>query len=709
MKKILLITLLVLGMCGSAWGADETFYVNASQPDDAGAGTSWATAKKTWDAGLGLANDTDGGADSDTIYVAPGTYSADILLNDDDYANLTVIGVSASGSTTVAGDSVVIFDHVGYNLRIDRAGITVRGLTFTGTDASHDSVYLNAADATISQCYGHDSGRKFFWITSSGTNHDISRCYFESCADAAVKNYGTGTISTSIFTSGSSELGGTAGSIESVNAAGVCNYTNVDVIGSRNQAVTHIAAGTANITNCTFQSGDSATAAGVVRRTAGTVNVSNSLLIPNWKQPTTIFSGTINTDSNNIKEYSPKFVGHPRSGYIIPCVDDTGNFAYAEAVAEKLSARGLKGTFYVNTRNLVANLSDVQSVYNTGAMELGLHAHSNADLGETGNIYEIDTPAGQTVDVDRAGDQIIITGVDTVTGFKAKTLAAIKTELEGFGCTVGAVPGTLDGYTLGECMADSSGAQAEPYTPQLLINTDNSEGLFKTEIADAKTIFEAQLSLTAYTFAPPMGSSSDDCQTAVQNAGLLCSRNGATSETDAEWDLSEIDLYELSYVGTGSLIGADDAETVRNVRFICEAVASNGMIMAFTGHNTGEISYAEWDLILNTIAEYSTITVTSMYDAVNTIKTGGDWSTGDNRTYTKTTWPDIANLHLLAGAPGIDAGTDTPYSSAVPDLDGANMTDASGDALGAGVEIGPYNFAGYGADGATQNALALGL
>jgi len=64
----------------------------------------------------------------------------------------------------------------------------------------------------------------------------------------------------------------------------------------------------------------------------------------------------------------------------------------------------------------------------------------------------------------------------------------------------------------------------------------------------------------------------------------------------------------------------------------------------------------EWQVVLDTIAEFPEITVTSMYEATNTIKNSGTWTTSDNRVYTRT-WPDVANFRLQSTSPCIDAGT----------------------------------------------------
>ena len=66
--------------------AAAPIYVNASRPDDTGAGTSWATAKKTITAGISVV-DVGG-----TVYVAAGTYAEKVVVNK---ANLILSGPNA--------------------------------------------------------------------------------------------------------------------------------------------------------------------------------------------------------------------------------------------------------------------------------------------------------------------------------------------------------------------------------------------------------------------------------------------------------------------------------------------------------------------------------------------------------------------------------------------------------------------------------------
>ena len=97
---------------GAAW------YVDAARPDDNGDGTTWGTAKKLLESGVGLAN-TNGG----TVLVANGTYNpaAEVAVTN----SITVSSVNGAGSTFVNGSGA----HRCFNL--NNVNAVVEGFTLT--------------------------------------------------------------------------------------------------------------------------------------------------------------------------------------------------------------------------------------------------------------------------------------------------------------------------------------------------------------------------------------------------------------------------------------------------------------------------------------------------------------------------------------------------------------------------------------------------
>jgi hypothetical protein len=83
--------------------AGTTYYVDASRPDDSGAGTSWASAKKTIQAGVNLLSS------GDTLKVKSGTYAEGVSLNGKSFTNWVTIetddGAGNPGTVTISGGS----------------------------------------------------------------------------------------------------------------------------------------------------------------------------------------------------------------------------------------------------------------------------------------------------------------------------------------------------------------------------------------------------------------------------------------------------------------------------------------------------------------------------------------------------------------------------------------------------------------------------
>jgi len=109
---ILILGILVFGTVG--WAATP-IYVDAGRPDDSGDGTSWATAKKTIQAGIGVVD--IGG----TVHVAAGTYEENVDID----KSLTLQGVDRD-TTIINGKVTTAADNVEFT------GFTVTGMLQAG-------------------------------------------------------------------------------------------------------------------------------------------------------------------------------------------------------------------------------------------------------------------------------------------------------------------------------------------------------------------------------------------------------------------------------------------------------------------------------------------------------------------------------------------------------------------------------------------------
>ena len=641
----------------------------------------------TWEKAANLpetaitAGNTDVGGDGPHImYIAPGTYSSYMSASDADWANGTIIGTAAHGSIDPAAKGQVIISATAgqHGFISTQAGISVSNISITGTDATHDGIVISGSNFTGTNLYLYDSGRSNFQATSA-TGLSISKSLITGSTSYSININGTnisGTISYSIIRNSVNKLSGSSAIL--FNDTGTLNIYNCIVMGAGNYGIYNNSTGTINLANSYVTSGiNSATAA--VKNASGTVNAINNLFIGNWNGYSIVY-GSLTVDTNNIKTLAPLFTAHTMPGMVVLSIDDAPTIDYVESVEPILAYYGAKGTYYFPTASVSAEvLVRLNSLISRGTFSVGGHSYSHSTLSLTGNIYSI-TKTGSTINIDRAANTITVAPGGTVTGFKTKTLAAIKTELEALGCTIGNYPAGLNYWALGEIMADSGGAQASPYTPQLLIDTSAATGYFKSEIADPKTYLEANLTgYTGKSFATPGGNTSADVETAVKNAGWLSQRNA--DSTVCEWLLSNIDLYQLMTIDLSVVKGVDDATTRSNIRSILEAIAQYGGIFVPLSHNTTQFTLHDWDILLTTLRdEYPEIIATDMDTAVDIIRNGGLWATADNRTYTRT-FTDQSDYRLRYNSPAIDAGANTVLT-----------TDILGNPIYGTPDIGAYEY-----------------
>ena len=130
--------------------AATPIYVDATRPDDTGDGTSWATAKKTIQAGI---NVVDVGG---TVYIAAGTYAEKVVVNK---ANLILSGPNAgvNPNTGTRGAEAVIQPTAAPTWPTEGAvNIMAAGATFDGfeVDASHMPNVASADGSIVINIYG---------------------------------------------------------------------------------------------------------------------------------------------------------------------------------------------------------------------------------------------------------------------------------------------------------------------------------------------------------------------------------------------------------------------------------------------------------------------------------------------------------------------------------------------------------------------------
>jgi hypothetical protein len=727
MKKILIAAALILLVAGQAWGADVTCYVS-SQGSNTSPYDTWAKAATTINAALvymRVQTPTSG----HRLYIAPGTYTGDSLdLRDVDFAGAVITGTDAHGSTA-QGDigDVLVVNETTWPIIIGNAGAGY-GVTVLSVGAKAIGANTNPTFYTLS---GGATGILVdkLWTVDSVTGWrinctgvTITRSIFQGqvggTIDAVTVDHPAAFRQVTIENSAANGIGKTDGyAIKAVHTTGTTTIYNSVVRGVNYHGIGITGSGgTIQIRN-SFVKGCDINGAGVplVAGTGATLDYDYNTVLNGWDDPdgaVTSGAGTFTDGGNNFLSSTPNvgkigFTRRQRSGFIVPVIDDavrggTGIGSYVDLVAAVWASYGVKGTWAIDEVGFDAHTDGVTAILQkhssfssgapTGTIEPASHQNNNVSIASTGAAFDGGiVHATADVTVDRATDTITVDGVGSVTGFKAKRLSAIKTELEALACTVGTA---FNANALGESMADIGPAAS--VDPQILIDATGATGLLKAEITTPKTSIASKLStalgttVNLYSLSTAGGAYSAEAVAAAKAAGFWGMRTA--NKNMAGILLADIDVFNLYYDSTYGLSpGEPSTETAVKTytRTWAEFIAQQGGILFILAHQVSEISVDEWGWILEVLTEeYPEITVTSMYDALNTIRSGGDWADDGDGTYSRT-WTDLSDSQLLSDSSLINAGT----TAATVDF-----TETQTDYFGNEYFFAPYDRLNIGAD-----------
>ena len=715
-----LILLMVLWAAPApGWGANTVCYVSTSgAAGNDGLTPSTPKALPSQAAGVVVAQVPTTGH---TIYIESGSYTDSLsVTNDNNNNGLNILGVkSLSTLQDASKGDVVITNTGGTRPAIIRRPATIKNISITGTGLTTQGLYLTNSGAAglflVDNIYIYNVGSDTaLYVTSSGAGGNAlvgtiqnsifagSNANYVVLATSAGDTY-TLTLQTSIVKNSGSLYASNACNVYNAGP-GTFNIKNCDIGGGLLTATqNNHASGTLNLINNILAAGNALNSSYCIYKTAGTVNASSNLLIGNFGSSFNLVFGALDTDSNNIETW-PRFVRHARSGFFIPNMDDISDTAakveYAGDVAALLRDRGMKGNIFLTGNNLAYGTydyaSNVTDLISDGTISISIHAYTHAPLNMT--TFGTMTHGGATFTVNRTTNTITTSDSSvTVTGFKTKTIGDIKTEMESGGWVV-----TLEAdasnnrgiYNHGEILADGTGNNLT-----LLLDTTNTgssiTGYFKDQIWDWSQWLNTNLGVTITTVGGPGGITCAASEAAIKNMGFIANRNWAAGDTK---NLSSINIYKTTVLQSES-IRNDSA--VADTILMAEWMSTFGTLLHFNSHSTADTTLAAWASILDTLQAYSEIQVTDFATAAAYIRDSGLWTTADNITYTRT-FTDQSDFHILAGGPGIDTGTATGLGANFLDYDGIAMTDGAGNALGAGVDIGCYTFAGHGANGPGQ-------
>jgi len=622
-------------------------------------------------------------------------YIEGILTASSNYIALTAAKHS-NLTINFAKDSVI--SPLGEHCMYVAAGVTdimINDGTLRQTVAAKKGLYVNGGvrvksnNLTIESAVGHDNdclqinGDTDFEHNNLTIRHGSTVGYPVALFGAAA-----GTFNNVISVAAGHS---TRTNFWSVVSTGIVNINNSIITDSNSHGVyQNNATGTVNLNNSIVQGGANA----AYTRNAGTLNESNNLFIAPWLAPTSIVSG-FTPNATSIITKLPKFNRLARGGFIVPCIDDAGNFSYVKEMETLLNLYGMKGTYYIQRYKtyysrpidngwLDTDTIDLKNMVANGVIEAGIHttSHSDMTLANGATIFTLTTG---TITVNRATETISFSGGGSVMAFKSKTLYAIRAELIALGATITnglyrdteTATATIASIAFGECIADTTAST----TINLLVNADATEGYYKSEMVDAKDWLtqviggtidgQTNLPYACKSFGYPYNAMNATSRSATVNAGFNNAR-GNLSSTSFVF-LVNADRFVEYVIGSGNLIGADEATTRQKARSIGYAVAQSGIVLFALSHSNSEVSTTHWGYIFDEWSKINNLIVTSANLMAQTIMQSPWVDTGETSTRVYT---EDGDYHLQPASPCLGAGVSIPaiHEQATPATDRDNKT-----------------------------------
>lgn len=716
----------------SGWGG--TYYVSPlgsnTSPYD-----TWAKAANAISTITSLAL-----TGANTIYVAPGTYTNTLALNNTKYDSLSIIGTLSGADPAVfptgmtAATELVIWDHSDTsqntiycgteginNFALRNLSIKAKGTTgttktavwhaSTGNGWTFDSILFYADTDAITM--------GALLRLGGGTGHSVTRCRFRSNNSASgkysmfVEGASAGTASDNIFEHGNGTNGIPYTTIYN-NSSGVWNWYNNDIAGGYSNTFLHAGSGTSNLTNNVISGSIGGLAS--VARTAGTVNTTTNLIYSGTHTPANYYSGTVNSTGDLLATGYPQFRNMGRTrGYIVPTVDDNGGLSYVQALEPLLSSRGMKGTWGVYPYTLDAgDYAAVREIAAGGTVEIAVHGGYHTDLiydhalnfSQSGGSNPTVAFDGTTITLscdgtdydnsyvvtDKTIDEIItaLNGVKGWTVAKSTTDSQIATQINGSQpatvlatLTETAAPVNID---FDKTTADCTGGGCSAFYKTNVY--DAKSYMADTVVNGAGNVTDPQTGATyvANTLLAPYNDLDTDSKTAIRTSGYTNSRCVAGAVYAVG---NYTDLYGNYSVNCSDLIGATVAETKARARSVATNAALMGRMVYLLAHNDSQCSTTAengWAAVLDAFAEAgNNVTVTSAQLAANVYR-ASPWTYTAGTGISTRTYTTYSDYRLRAGSPAINAGTDVGLT-----------TDFLGKAIRGLPDIGAYEF--YGATG----------
>lgn len=720
--------ILLVGLLWAAPGWGATYYASPT-----GSGTTCSLASPC---AMNYAITTKAGS-GDTVICATGTYGP--------YNQVTFAGVPKT-VTTDGGIVSVSFNagQHGYYLSAGASGSTINGISFTGVDAAKYAIYLTtASNNTISSC-------NFSTLTGigigniAGTGNIIQRCTFRDIGQYSIYNETNAsiTVNSSLFIRCATGTG-----MDTINAlsgsTAVVNNSNFIGGGYRALARGSGAGSSLTLNNCNFQAVGGVVKypiSAIVQANTATVTANNCAISSSMLKIGLETNGTV-AKNNCIQNINPLFnnVGFG-DGIVTFYAVDSNHLASGSLENYQVGAdlAGVHISYFPDDTDQTA-VTDYISVL----QDFVIAGHDLGCEGKSSSRLDYDAPFKVSYSGGSANPRVVIaytnpttctlscvtddaTDIGPVTLSKSAQVYIGATVLQG-----GSIAKTINDHAdWAVTMNDLAGTEyddtyayaLEAGTIAISGATDipfNESRFFNEEITLSKSDIESLISgYTVKSYFYPRYHSDANAKTAIKSAGYSVALSGQNTA----YQLSSIDdIYSLSNDTLGSNVWwYSNAEGGAGYAALTDAQKESRLRAWARDLAVGVKFYGYWFSFC--LPEASGLTSTEFYwiaselkangirilsfDEVQASLAGSHTPSGDG--YIKT-YVDNADFHILAGGPGIDNGTATGLGATFLDFDGIAETDGAGAALGAGVDIGAYTWAGHGANGPGSMGLGLGL
>lgn len=436
----------------------------------------------------------------------------------------------------------------------------------------------------------------------------------------------------------------------------------------------------------------------------GTLNVYNSLLMGNtWDGRANPTGGSISADLNNVKgSVYPRFRKHARQGYILPCVDDSSSFRYAQGLAGLLAEYNMQGTYFLSQCSWNSdNTAALRAMVADGVMEVGCHSYSHSPLLCTGAlaISYAGSDTDPTVEFTSAGVLRLRTAqgtddrdIDTADP-RRNTIGGIVA-LSGINNWVIAKAATEGLYVRDACLASSMATQPRIGTPAVIpLDVSGCDaGFLKDEITNPRIwmtrvlvngngdVLDGQTGLVyvCRTFAPAFGPQTAASRQACMDAGYLISRGrppGGFGLSAPKYGIAlvDADLYSMRFFWAYGYLDGSETQVRAGARALAFGVVESGLAVPVLAHGASEMTLDQWRWCLDEWSAFGDDLIVTSHQLFAEVvhDPAGPWVARGDGTYCRA-YGQHTDYGLLPDSPCVGAGLDMGRDHAL-DLAGVDQ------------------------------------